>query len=82
MISVHDRQLDIYQNEIGPLLCDCRRRLLAVFGLGDLIVGRSKHVADDLAIIRLVLDHQNALAHAASRAFIFLHPSKQFDRSC
>src|SRR5215510_15294086 len=43
-----------------------RGRLLAVLRLGDFVVGRGKHIADDLAIIRLVLDHQNALAHAAS----------------
>jgi len=34
--------------------------------LGDLIIGRGQHVADDLAIIRLVFHHQDALAHAAS----------------
>ena len=28
--------------------------------------GRGQHIANDLAIIRLVLHHQNALAHAAS----------------
>src|SRR5215472_1012783 len=56
----------IHQNEIGPLLCDCRQRLLSVFGLRDLVVGRRQHIADDLAIIRLILDHQNALAHAGS----------------
>jgi hypothetical protein len=27
-----------------------------------------QHIADDLAIIRLVLDHQNTLAHAAGSA--------------
>src|SRR5262249_28837185 len=43
-----------------------RKRLLTVFGLRDFVVGRSKHVADDLPIIRLVLHHQNALAHADS----------------
>src|SRR5215469_5844753 len=41
-------------------------RLLAILGLGDLIVGRRQHIADDLAIIRLVFDHQNTLGHAAS----------------
>src|SRR5262249_42829052 len=30
------------------------------------IISRSEHIADNLATIRLVLDHQNALAHAAS----------------
>src|SRR5262249_9440993 len=65
-VAVHDRQLDIHQNEIRSLLCDYRERLFAAFGLGDLIIGRGQHIADDLAIVRLVLDHQNALAHPAS----------------
>jgi hypothetical protein len=56
-VAIHDRQLDIHQNEIGRLLCDCRKRLLAVFGLRDFVVGRGEHIANDLAIIRLVLDH-------------------------
>jgi hypothetical protein len=30
------------------------KRLLAVLGLGDIIAGRSKHIADNLAIILLV----------------------------
>src|SRR5262249_33459146 len=30
------------------------------------IVSRGQHIADDLAIVCLVFDHQNALAHAAS----------------
>src|SRR5262249_34314219 len=65
-VAVHDWQLDIHQNEIGPLLCDCRQRLLAVFRLRDFVVGRGEHIADDLAIIRLVLDYQDAFAHAGS----------------
>jgi len=40
--------------------------VFAVLSLCDFVIGASKHIADDLAIIRLVLDHQNALAHAAS----------------
>ena len=42
------------------------QRLLTIFGRGDLIVCWGKHIVNDLATIRLVLDHQNALAHAAS----------------
>ncbi|MGB9392795.1 MAG: GAF domain-containing protein, partial [Xanthobacteraceae bacterium] len=34
-------------------------------GRGDLIVCWGKHIVNDLATIRLVLDHQNALAHVA-----------------
>src|SRR5215471_8474873 len=65
-VAVDDRQLDVHQNQIGPLLCDSLQRLLPVFGLGDLIIGRGQHIADDLTIIRLVLHHQNALAHVGS----------------
>ena len=65
-ISVHDRELNIHQDEIGSLLCDCRQRQLTVFGLRDFVVSRGQHIADDLAIIRLIVDHQNALAHVVS----------------
>jgi hypothetical protein len=47
------------------LLCD-RPECIFAFDFRDLIIGRGQHIADDLAIIRLVLDHQNALAHATS----------------
>ena len=60
-------QLDIHQDEIGPLLRDCFERPLTVFGLGDFVIGAGKHIANDLGIILLVFDHQNALAHG-------LHP--------
>ena len=65
-VSVDDRQLDIHQDQIGPLFCYRLQSLLAVFRLGDLIIGGSQHIAYDLAIIRLVLDHEDALAHAIS----------------
>src|SRR6516225_4548487 len=65
-VTVHDRHLNIHQDEIGPLLCNSRERLLAVFGFDNLIVGRGQHIADNPATIRLVLDHQNAFAHAGS----------------
>jgi len=34
-VTVHNRQLDIHQDEIGPLFRDCRQRLLTFFGLCD-----------------------------------------------
>src|SRR6516164_1527382 len=63
-ITVHDRELDIHQDKVGPLLCYRGKRLLAVFDFGNLIVCRGQHIADDLAIIRLILNHQDAFAHA------------------
>ena len=65
-LTVYDRQLDVHQDEIGSLFCYGGERLLTVLNFDDLMVGSSQHIADDLAIIWLVLDHQNALAHAAS----------------
>src|SRR5215475_12277331 len=64
-IAVHDRQLDTHENEIGSRFCHCCKRLLAVLGFRDFVIGASEHIADNLAIIRLILDHQNTLAHAA-----------------
>src|SRR5215475_8334901 len=57
---------DTHEDEIRSLFCHCCERLLAVLGFRDFVIGASEHVANDLAIIRLVLHHQNALAHAAS----------------
>ena len=65
-VTVHNRWLNIHQDKVGTLFRYGGERLLTVLGLGDLIVGRSKHIANNLPIIRLVLNHQNALAHAAS----------------
>src|SRR5262249_60276861 len=50
----------------GSPFCPRCKRLLAVVGFRDFVIGAGEHIADDLAIIRLVLDHQNALAHAAA----------------
>jgi len=65
-IAVHYRQLDVHQDEVGPLLCYGDERLLAVLHLRDLKIGRGQHIANDLPIIRLILYHQNALGHASS----------------
>jgi hypothetical protein len=63
-VAVHDRQLDSHQDKVRPPFGDRRRRLLAVLSLGDFVVGASEHVADNLTVIRLTLQHQNMLAHA------------------
>src|SRR5262249_38312218 len=64
-VAVHDRQVNTHQDEIGPLLRDSCERLLGVFGLGDFTIDTAKHIANNLAIIFLVLHHQYAFAHAA-----------------
>jgi hypothetical protein len=66
IVAVHDRQLNTHEYEIGSLLRHRCKRMLAVLGLGDFAIGTGKHIAYDLAIVRLVLHYQNALAHVAS----------------
>src|SRR5208337_5172354 len=41
-----------------------RKRLLAIFSLGHLVIVGCQQIAHDLPIVLLVLDHQNSLAHA------------------
>src|SRR5215467_9215859 len=65
-VAVHDRQVNTHQDEVGPLLRDSCERLLGVFGLGDFTIDTAKHIANNLAIIFLVLHHQYAFAHAGS----------------
>src|SRR6516164_4208702 len=60
------RQLNTHEDEIGSLFGYCCKSLLAVLGLGDLVVGTGKRIADNLTIVLLALNHQDALAHAAS----------------
>ena len=64
------RLVAVYPSMIGSWVSirmrSGRWRLLTVLDFDDLIVCGGKHIADNLSIIRLVLDHQNALAHAGS----------------
>src|SRR5262249_25147175 len=65
-VAVHDRQVNTHQDEIGPLLRDSCERLLGVFGLGDFTIDTAKQIANNLAIIFLVLHYQYAFAHACT----------------
>jgi hypothetical protein len=51
LITVHDRQLDIHQDEIRPLFRYGQERLLTVLDFDDLVGGGRQHVTNDLAII-------------------------------
>src|SRR6516225_8907744 len=66
LVTVHKRQLDIHENKVRTLLFCCADTGLAVPGFRHLITGTAQEIAEDLPIVLLVLDHQNALAHAAS----------------
>jgi ubiquinone/menaquinone biosynthesis C-methylase UbiE len=62
-VAVHDRKLDVHEDEIWPIFCHRRNCLLAVFRFSDLVIAARQQIAHDLPIIFLVLDHQNSLAH-------------------
>jgi hypothetical protein len=68
LITVHARKLDIHQDEIGLLFRNGFKRLLSALGLCDFVVGSGKQIANDLAIIHLVLHNQYAFAHAVTLA--------------
>ena len=63
-VAVHDRQLNIHQNEVGLVLGHSRQCLDAIFSFDKIVIQRRKHIADDLAIVLLIFDHENALAHS------------------
>src|SRR3954471_781550 len=65
LVTVDRRQLDIHQNEVGLFALGGGDALQAVHRLDHLVAGARQQVADDLPIVLGVLDHQNALAHAA-----------------
>src|SRR6516164_5280648 len=60
------RRLDVHENKVGMLLFRSANAGLAIPGFRHLISGTAQEVAEDLPIVLLVLDDQNALAHAAS----------------
>ena len=66
LVTVNARQLNVHQDKIGPLFHNGFERLLAALGLCDFVVGSGEQIANDLAIILMVLHHQNALAHIGS----------------
>ena len=62
LVAVEQRQLDVHQDEVGLLPRRRRQRRLAVMRLDHLVAGRAQQIAQDLPVVLVVLDHQNALA--------------------
>src|SRR6516225_11622966 len=60
------RQLNVHENKVGMLLFRSANAGLAIPGLRHLISGTAQEIAEDLPIVLLVLNYQNAFAHAAS----------------
>src|SRR5580704_6838676 len=66
LVAVDHRELDVHQDQVGPVGLRHRHSLGAVHRLEEFIVKAGQQVADDLPIVLGVLDDQDALAHAAS----------------
>src|SRR5271165_3254502 len=63
LVAVHDGQLNVHQDQVRTLLGDGGERLLAVLHLDQLISGVAQQITQDLPVVHLILDHQNASAH-------------------
>src|SRR5262249_44784536 len=63
LVAVHDRKLDVHQDQVRPARGDGGERLLAVLGLGELVAGVAEQIAQDLPVVFLILDHKDVPAH-------------------
>jgi hypothetical protein len=56
-------QLNIHEDEVWPVRSCRGQPTLAIFRFDDLEIGARKQVPEDLPVVLLILNHQNALAH-------------------
>src|SRR5262249_12760401 len=66
LVAVDHRELDVHEDEVGLVLRRHGDALLAGHGLDHLVAGAGQEIADDGSVVLGVLDHEDALAHAAS----------------
>src|SRR5262249_25909420 len=62
----HDRHLDVHQDQVGLMLAGPRYALRAVVGFDHVVTRHAQKVAQDLAVVLGVFDHQYLLAHCAA----------------
>src|SRR6266487_4857213 len=62
-VAVEDRELNVHENEVRPMRRRRSQPRFAILGLDDFEIGIREQIPQDLPIIFLVLDHQDALAH-------------------
>src|SRR6266567_5119183 len=62
-VAVEDWELDVHENEVRPVGRRCGKSRLAILGFDDLEIGTRQQVPQDLPIVFLILDYQDALAH-------------------
>jgi hypothetical protein len=63
LVAIEDRKLDIHENEVGPVGCRRGKPRLTVLGFDDFEIGTREQIPQNLPIIFLILDHQDAPAH-------------------
>src|SRR3954468_10351616 len=66
LVSIHDRQLDIHQDQIRPVFRRHRESGLTVICFQELVADTVHQIANDLPVILCILDQQDAPGHAAS----------------
>src|SRR4029077_3170074 len=66
LVTVHHRHLDIHQDEVGFVFHRLGDALGAVMRLDHLVARHAEQVAQDLAIVLGILDHEYLLAHWAA----------------
>src|SRR5438094_37732 len=65
--AVHDRHLQVHEDQVGEIGAHGLDRLLAVGGLADVeLADLAQTVDEDAAVVLVVLDHQDLLQHRAS----------------
>jgi len=69
LITVNARQLNIHENEVRPMRRRRSKSRLAVRRLDDLEISAREQIPQDLPIVQLIFDHQDAPAHDGPLAF-------------
>src|SRR5262249_30343426 len=58
-------QLNIHQDQVWPVRLDGLQSFFAALSFDQLISGIAEHIAKYPAVVRLIFDHQDALAHGS-----------------
>src|SRR6266516_7619145 len=63
LVAVDARELDIHEYQVRLVLRRRCQARLAIFGFDDFEIGAREQISQDLPIVFLMLDYQDALAH-------------------
>src|SRR5262249_48230328 len=65
LVAVHDRQLNIHQDQVRPLSLNGRQCFFAAFGFDQLISSVTEHIAKNAPVARLTFNPQDAFPHGS-----------------